>query len=266
MWLITKTGFVSLVQHDTDSSKIRARARRREHLADTFDLFDADIIDLGPDAPDYRWHADVPRSHVAQAMYDSVMDLDYTSHVKEAVAGDDDVMYTAMLGCWRALYQLQDQAAPDRPGWLNLNDVTPESLTAWAEAARERARYFWKNGVRYDREPDPPADAPPVEGDIAGHANRLAYKMLDAGRPTVDVDGDDWLNGPDHDDDWPPSTPLLLGRWDSAVDDCAICGHDLQTGDYYVTLPETLFKGEVLEPKAPAHDTCAEDEGWTVIR
>jgi hypothetical protein len=108
MWIITRDGFVSLVAHDTDPDKIRVRARRLEHLTDTFDLMDADVIDLGPNCPAYRWHANLPRLNVASKLYDAVIDLDYTSHVKENVAGSDDVMYSAMLGCWRELYKLQD--------------------------------------------------------------------------------------------------------------------------------------------------------------
>ena len=101
MWTITTSGFVSLVEHDEDPDFIRARARRIEHLQDTFDLQDGDIIDLGPDCPDYRFHANIPRLNVAQKLHDAVMDLHVQSHVKEAVAGNDEAMYSAMMGCWR---------------------------------------------------------------------------------------------------------------------------------------------------------------------
>jgi hypothetical protein len=107
MWLINKGGFISLVQHRDDPSKIRARARRREHLEDTLHLEPDEIIDLGPDAPDYRWHADVSRMVVIWAMANAVDQLDYTSHAKEAMAGDDKVFYDALLGCWRELETLQ---------------------------------------------------------------------------------------------------------------------------------------------------------------
>ena len=112
MWIITDQGFVSIVAHDTKPDFVRARARRHEHLVDTFDLFDGDVIDLGPDAPDYRFHADVPRHKAAYAIADAVMDLHYTSHVKEHVARSDDVFYKAMLACWSALHRLQDTPTP----------------------------------------------------------------------------------------------------------------------------------------------------------
>lgn len=127
MWVITRDGFVSLVEHNTNPDLIRARARRREHLVDTFALDDDDVIDLGPNCPDYRWHAEIPRANVAQAMYDAVMDLDYASHVKEEVAGPDNVMYSAMLGCWRELHRLQEPIKRDPDWWWDrtAGDDTP---------------------------------------------------------------------------------------------------------------------------------------------
>jgi hypothetical protein len=118
MWIISKTGFVSLVEHDDDTLKLRARARRREHLVDTFGLDDADIIDLGPGAPDYRWHADVYREEAIERLADALRDLNYTSHVKEEVSGDDKKMSQAMFACWYALQKLQEEPLqPDHDFW-----------------------------------------------------------------------------------------------------------------------------------------------------
>jgi hypothetical protein len=120
-WIITKGGFVSLVQHEKNPNMLRARARREEHLVNTFGLDPADILDLGANAPDYRWHADIPRVVAAEAIAQAVMDIDYTSHVKESVSGRDDQMYRAMLRCWDALYTLQRQPPtpppPVRSSW-----------------------------------------------------------------------------------------------------------------------------------------------------
>jgi hypothetical protein len=107
MWIISKTGFVSVVQHQQDPSLMRARARRRDHLVNTFGLGDEEVIDLGPGANDYRWHADVTREHVKLALASAVNDVDYDSHVKEAVTGGDEVFYTAMIKSWGALRKLQ---------------------------------------------------------------------------------------------------------------------------------------------------------------
>lgn len=115
MWIISTHGFVSLVEHDEDPAYIRVRARRRKHLLDTFPFVaDADVIDYGVNASDYRYHANVPRAIAAEAILNAVMNLHVTSHVKEAVAGNDDVFYRAMLDSWSALRRLQPaRPAPD---------------------------------------------------------------------------------------------------------------------------------------------------------
>jgi hypothetical protein len=118
MWIISGDGFVSLVQHKDDPTLIRARARRLEHLVQTFDVAEDQVIDLGPKAPDYRWHLDIPRSAAAHALAAQVETLDYDSHVKESVSGKDNVMYRAMLSCWTALHRLQDpEPSPSRDWW-----------------------------------------------------------------------------------------------------------------------------------------------------
>lgn len=129
MWIITKSGFVSLVQHNEKPDLIRARARRRDHLVDTFGLTDDEVIDLGEDAPDYRWHADVSRVDVQEAMVDMIDELDYASHVKEEVAGEDDAFYSVLLRCWSALMTLQRPlpvgASWDNDAWEAWEDLGP---------------------------------------------------------------------------------------------------------------------------------------------
>lgn len=117
MWIITKTGFVSLVEHKDNPDQIRVRARRREHLVETFHLSDHEVIDLGVNCPDYRWHADLARDHVQMFISDAIADLDYSSHVKEEVTGDDKTFYAAMLRCWNALYTLQHDPKPEHDWW-----------------------------------------------------------------------------------------------------------------------------------------------------
>ena len=212
MWIIAKDGFVSLVEHEADPDLMRARARRREHLAQTFDLPDAAIIDLGPDAPDYRWHADIPRLNVAQVMYDAVLDVDYTSHVKEEVAGDDNAMYTAMLACWTALHRLQDppRPVPQRDLWEPIIFAKPDDEpTLWTGgknkddtcpacgAVSTFVRGAWETVHEDDcawfHGPDP-TDEPTLGdlGDIADKIGELADRMRTANDDTPDfTDADD---------------------------------------------------------------------------
>lgn len=111
MWIITQNGFVSLVAHETDPNVVRARARRKEHLVDTFDISPDAVIDLAQTGRyyDYRWHADIDARVAAVAMFEAVRDIEYTSHVKENVSMGDPDMYTAMLRCWSALNEIQNE-------------------------------------------------------------------------------------------------------------------------------------------------------------
>jgi hypothetical protein len=108
MWIVSREGFISVVQHKDDPSKFRVRARRLEHLLSTFAQFTSlDVIDFGPNASDYRYHLDVDREVLAAEMLSMLNDIDYESHAKEAMAGDDQDMHWALMGCWRELHKLQ---------------------------------------------------------------------------------------------------------------------------------------------------------------
>lgn len=116
MWIFTKNGFLSAVANDTDPDKVRVRARKQEHLVHS--LGPVEVIEL-PTA-DYRWHCDITRAHFIEFLTEAVLDMDYTSHVKEEIAGDDNQMYRAMLSCWTALHALQTH---DRPIGRKTDDL-----------------------------------------------------------------------------------------------------------------------------------------------
>jgi hypothetical protein len=274
MWIITRDGFVSLVEHNTDPNLIRVRARRSEHLQETFDLQDGDIIDLGENAPDYRWHADIPRANVAQKMHDAVMELDYTSHVKEEVAGDDNQMYQAMLACWTALHRLQDPPRPERDWWtydewearnreaVFVHKAEPEDDGAlWCKhcnAAIHRVQGgqgpTWVHSTTgaVAASGAPVVDAPTLGdlGDLAGQIGELAGRMLKASEAEPESDG------------YPG--PLTVARWPNmTVDTCIVCDNEFHDAQDYVTIPEDSTYGE---PEGPAHVECAEAEGWEIQR
>jgi hypothetical protein len=216
MWIISKTGFVSLVEHDQDQTMLRARARRREHLVNTFTLADDQVIDLGVRAPDYRWHADVPRQQVADVMAKSVMDLDYHSHVKEAITGGsgpkgDPVFYRAMMSCWNALFALQrPPAAPREPDfwdnrkgdqmsfsdaeWDSYDDIPPYRPGGGADW-RDRLPPIDDHGRRrksYVGGGSPFTPPPPTEHQIGGLAGSIAERMTAAGTATPTDGGLVW--------------------------------------------------------------------------
>lgn len=132
MWVFTKHGFLSAVQHEDDRSRMRVRARRREHLDNAFP--DYKILDMQEtDEPyDYRWHLDISRGEWIDYLADAAMDVDYTSHVKEAIAGNDMDMYRALLATWTAMYGLQsaEELEPDVDefGWDDDDDEPPVGI------------------------------------------------------------------------------------------------------------------------------------------
>jgi hypothetical protein len=193
MWIISNLGFVSLVQHSENPDYIRARARRFEHLQETFDLFDGDVIDLGPDCPDYRFHANIPRLTVAHKVYDAITAISYHSHVKEEVARGDQVFYQALLGCWRELYALQDPP---------LDTASSASRQHYIDTGR-----YLTEADRTEQEIDWWAGDTPTLGDLGEIAERvgdLADKMRAVGhgdRPLAEQEiGADDLVDDDYED------------------------------------------------------------------
>lgn len=115
MWVFTKDGFLSAVQNNEDRHRMRVRARRRDHLSNAFPEHDKLIIDLQKSGAqfDYRWHLDIARGEWIDYLTDAALDVDYSSHAKEAMSGSDKKFYSALLEVWSAMYRLQKPDAND---------------------------------------------------------------------------------------------------------------------------------------------------------
>lgn len=112
MWLITETGFVSFVRDRKDTSKVWARARIREDIANMFPDHDDDIITkIGAD---YIYRLLVDKEEAATAVAAQIFALDYTSHAKEEMnrrSHPNKERMGAYYSIWTALSRLQ----PVRP-------------------------------------------------------------------------------------------------------------------------------------------------------
>lgn len=109
MWILSETGFVSLVLDRTDPTKLQVRARIADDIRAL--LPDADVATL-PGA-DYAHRAVADKLAVADRLHDLVMGISYESHVKETVAASAPPhpgRLTALYKCWGALAALQDYA------------------------------------------------------------------------------------------------------------------------------------------------------------
>lgn len=110
MWLITPTGFFSIVQKPSDvaANTLTVRARVRQDL----DALRAQFLPgLGAVEEslcnDYRFRAVAPRAEVAAALADMVTRLDY-SNVKSQVAKVQGPQRAHLYHeVWDVLYQLQ---------------------------------------------------------------------------------------------------------------------------------------------------------------
>lgn len=116
MWIFTKDGFISVVQHNSIEDAMLVRARVEGDLAAMFPSL-ADNIETD-DRADYKYRLVVDRDMLKDYLDDAVDDLDYESHAKEAMTngGRDSHRYEALLDVWQAMYSLQTGRRSRRDG------------------------------------------------------------------------------------------------------------------------------------------------------
>lgn len=121
MWIFSKLGFFSIVQHRHLPGKLLVRARHRQDLENFVRLLDKigdkkHSIQETPDA-DYRFRALACKRVLAKAMARIGSDIDYPNF-KDAVHGDR-VRDSAYMRVWRAMADFQaDSEEGDCPGPL----------------------------------------------------------------------------------------------------------------------------------------------------
>lgn len=157
MWIATKTGFISIVQHRESPDGVDlmlARARRHEDLAQSF----PDRVDSIVEDPlaDYRWRMNITRADFAAYLVASLEAVDYDSHVKEVLStrpdgSRDGERYTAYLDVWQALYKLQEGGRWKVPTDVSrLDDFAFDPLDPAAEYDFEHEGTFCLCGERYE--------------------------------------------------------------------------------------------------------------------
>ena len=117
MWLMTPSGFFSIVQKPEDEQAgtltIRAQVRGDpERLRETCLPGMGEIVANA--GTDYRYRARAPRAEVASAMAKIVNDIQY-ANFKDEVAREQGKVRAGFYGeVWQVLYDLRDEAAPAR--------------------------------------------------------------------------------------------------------------------------------------------------------
>ena len=105
MWIMTKTGFISIVQKPDDKTTLTVRARVKGQIES---IFPKAKVTSGQ-GTDYLYRAKVLRDDVAHAMFAQVMDINY-GNFKGAVK--DNELHDAYMGCWSVMMRYQTAMAP----------------------------------------------------------------------------------------------------------------------------------------------------------
>lgn len=111
MWILLDKGFISIVQHKDDPDLMLVRARVRDDLSNVLGE-DIDIVE--DKAADYLYRTVVSRQRVADTLRDAVLNVDYTSHVKDIAierSSENPRRSDAYYATWTAMSKMQ----PTRP-------------------------------------------------------------------------------------------------------------------------------------------------------
>lgn len=109
MWIFLPNSMLSVVQKPGDAKADTLTVRGR--LAGDIESLFPDAVVSQDAGTDYRFRATIPRDQVAKAMHDVVMNLNW-SNFKAQVK--DRQRHDAYMGCWQAMYELQETARRGR--------------------------------------------------------------------------------------------------------------------------------------------------------
>ena len=110
MWLITPTGFFSIVQKpgDAQANTLTVRARVRQDLVALREQFLPGLGEIEESrANDYRFRAVAPRAEVAAALAEMVNRLDYGNFKSQVAKVQSPKRAQLYHGVWDVLHGLQ---------------------------------------------------------------------------------------------------------------------------------------------------------------
>lgn len=106
MWILMDTGFISVVEHQDDMNVMQVRARVKADITSIFP--NADVYEH--DGADYLFRANISREEVANTLWEKMMTLDYTSHVKDVAiqrSAPAQGRSAAYYATWTAMSRMQ---------------------------------------------------------------------------------------------------------------------------------------------------------------
>ncbi len=104
MWVFTKFGFISIVQHNADPSILLVRSRTIDPLDRLWPGFEVKVMDRA----DYRYRIFVPREKASEVIMGLLEGIDYPNFKAACTDGDD--YQIALASVWRTMYRYQKNA------------------------------------------------------------------------------------------------------------------------------------------------------------
>ena len=113
MWIFTKMGFLSIVEHRDDPNLLMIRTRFKEDIGELCRRIAKQEEGAEPaweETPDgdYRYRVTCSREVMARLVEQLVREIDYTNF-KQSVHGDP-TRDRAYMACWNALRTAQDRS------------------------------------------------------------------------------------------------------------------------------------------------------------
>ena len=101
MWIFTKWGFLSIVQHNTIPGYFQVKARVIDPLEHLWPQHEIEVIHWA----DYRFRITIDKENVFDKLSKEILDIDYTSFKNECYVDHD--YHDALIGVWNTMYNYQ---------------------------------------------------------------------------------------------------------------------------------------------------------------
>ena len=243
MWVINKSGFFSVVQHNKDADVLMIRARVVDDLVRAFPDDTDKIVEM--ESADYRYRISLPRKEVEAWMLEELDDVTYTSHAKEEMSKGKPGRHAAYMRVWGILGDLQ----PGGPYGQNNRSTFSEPVTT---QALPLDKIMFSNGevVETVGETEHDVDLVRIDGElIEVYAIEDDIECGTCGEPVMlSIDGQSWEHAfTDEDDDHEPTGILSTTIFD---EDTRIYTDRDPYVEEIESRPSSFFAGRTFTPSS----------------
>mgnify|MGYP001254835154 CR=1 FL=1 len=111
MWIFTKHGFLSVVQHNSMENHFQVKSRAIDILEILWPDHEIEIIDWA----DYRFRITIRKEEAVSIFADQIKAIDYTSFKNECE--NDEWYHHALTRIWGVMYNFQQRMELISRGW-----------------------------------------------------------------------------------------------------------------------------------------------------